>query len=320
MVLSTQPLGVFLGGRDPYKVRGPAVISFSGGRTSAYLLWQCVRRGLDADTHVVFCNTGKERVKERVETLEFVRRCGEEWKVKIRWLEYYRRRLPRYRKREKEQLDVIERAGRTGLYQESGPEDGYVERDFETASRRGEPFENMVDLSGLPNFGTPFCSTELKTRVTKYFLKHQGLETWDAIVGIRADEAWRIAKMRENAEKGGEPWDVVAPLIETRVNVREVYDFWLGPGWNPGDPMPASLPQGFDLGLQPEDGNCDLCFKKSPAKLVQIARREPSRVEWWAKEEKRTGSVFNKKLGRMKNLPNFLTLPHIDSFACHCTD
>lgn len=52
------------GDTNPYLIAGPALISFSGGRTSAYML----RMILDAhggtlpdDVHVCFANTGKER-------------------------------------------------------------------------------------------------------------------------------------------------------------------------------------------------------------------------------------------------------------------
>lgn len=72
---------------DPYRVVAPACISFSGGRTSAYLL----RKVLDAHggtlppgVHALFANTGKEHPA----TLDFVRDCGERWGVPIVWLEY----------------------------------------------------------------------------------------------------------------------------------------------------------------------------------------------------------------------------------------
>lgn len=72
---------------DPYLITGPALISFSGGRTSAYML----RMILDAhggalpdDVHVTFANTGKERE----ETLRFVHECESRWGVRVHWLEW----------------------------------------------------------------------------------------------------------------------------------------------------------------------------------------------------------------------------------------
>lgn len=60
---------------SPYRITGPAVVSFSGGRTSGYMLWHILDAhggALPDDVKVVFCNTGKERP----ETLDFVERCA----------------------------------------------------------------------------------------------------------------------------------------------------------------------------------------------------------------------------------------------------
>ena len=106
--------GLVARSRSALTVDGPTVVSFSGGRTSAYLL----RRLLDwyggrlpADCHVVFANTGKENEA----TLRFVRDCCVNWKVPIVWVEY----LP--------------------------DGDGWRQVTFETASRNGEPFEAVED-------------------------------------------------------------------------------------------------------------------------------------------------------------------------------
>lgn len=61
------------GAKSSYKLDDPAVVSFSGGRTSGYMLWHILNahNGVMPDgVKVVFCNTGKERP----ETLDFVDR------------------------------------------------------------------------------------------------------------------------------------------------------------------------------------------------------------------------------------------------------
>ena len=71
--------------RNPYRVPRPAVISFSGGRTSSYMLKSIVDAydgRLPREVAVVFANTGMERP----ETLEFVDVCGREWGVDIVWV------------------------------------------------------------------------------------------------------------------------------------------------------------------------------------------------------------------------------------------
>ena len=61
---------------NPYRIDTPALISFSGGRTSAYMLKKIIEAydgTLPDDMHVVFANTGKEMPQ----TLDFVRDCAE---------------------------------------------------------------------------------------------------------------------------------------------------------------------------------------------------------------------------------------------------
>lgn len=67
---------------NPFLIEGPALISFSGGRTSAYMLRRILDAGLQPDIHIVFADTGKERE----ETYEFVRECEKEWAVKVNWV------------------------------------------------------------------------------------------------------------------------------------------------------------------------------------------------------------------------------------------
>ena len=58
---------------DPFKIIEPTVISFSGGRTSGYMLWRILQsnNGLPEDAIVTFANTGKEEEA----TLQFVKDC-----------------------------------------------------------------------------------------------------------------------------------------------------------------------------------------------------------------------------------------------------
>lgn len=66
----------------PFLIHGPALVSFSGGRTSAYMLRRILDAGLQPNVHVVFADTGKERQ----ETYDFVREVGRRWRVNILWV------------------------------------------------------------------------------------------------------------------------------------------------------------------------------------------------------------------------------------------
>lgn len=227
----------------------PAVISFSGGRTSGYMLRRCLEAfggALPADVHVLFGNTGKERP----ETLDFVEECGRRWGVLIRWLEY--------------------RAAGSHV----------AEVNHKTASRQGEPFAALIERRNyLPNPVTRFCTQELKIRPMRDWMRAQGYEHWTNVVGIRADEPRRVARMKDPGRKA-ERWDIALPLADAGVTLAEVDAFW------------ASQP--FDLRLHPWEGNCDLCFLKGYAKKIRIIEDRPDLANWWVEREREIGAGFRK--------------------------
>lgn len=184
---------------DPFFITGPALISFSGGRTSAYMLWRVLQAHggtLPDDVYVTFANTGKERE----ETLRFVHDCAIHWGVRVRWLEFRSRLMS---------LPIEER---------------FEEVGFNSASRNGEPFEALIVSKGYtPNAVTRFCTSELKVRVMKWFMQSLGYANWVNVVGLRADEPHRVAKSRV---KPREPWTNILPLADAGITNRMVRAFW----------------------------------------------------------------------------------------------
>lgn len=181
---------------DPYFITGPALISFSGGRTSAFMLWKILQAHggtLPDDVVVAFANTGKERE----ETLRFVHECGARWGVPIRWLE-------------------------------RAPEGGWVEVGYNSASRSGEPFAALVEKKGyLPNAVARFCTVELKIRVMRDFAqKEMGWKHWKNVIGLRYDEGHRVLKALARNDANKEPFKTLMPMSKARDTVREVLDFW----------------------------------------------------------------------------------------------
>lgn len=275
---------------DPFDIDGPAIISFSGGRTSGFMLRAILDRGIRDDVHVLFCNTGKEDDR----TLDFVRNCAVRWSVDIRWLQYRRRYLPRYKSERVANAAAAVRAA-LGLNLDAAPEGakepGYIEVSYETAARTADaptlnhPFTNLIAVSGVPNAATRLCTTEMKIRVMKRFMLAQGYDAWTNVVGIRADEPRRAARMRV---KPPERWDNAVPLADAGITEQDVLQFWRS--------------QPFDLGLavHPElgtyQGNCDLCMLKSDAKKVRAVREHPSSVDWWEQMETISGSRFRPRV------------------------
>jgi len=253
--------------RNPYLIEGPAIISFSGGRTSGYMLYHILQAHggvLPDDVHVCFANTGKERE----ETLRFVHECQSRWAVNIRWLEW----RPRPRRGEK------------GL----AWADRFNEVGYNSASRAGEPFKALVENSAsLPNPVRRYCSQELKVRVINSFMRSLGFDKWSNVIGLRGDEMLRVFKAIDRNHKGKERYQNVMPMATKAagmVTEKMVRQWW--------------AQQPFDLQLKSYEGNCDLCFLKKRGKLARIMRENPGMADWWIDleqiKEKRRGSLGNQ--------------------------
>lgn len=171
---------------------GNVQISFSGGRTSAYMLHRILdaNNGLPDRAVVTFANTGREMAQ----TLDFVNECAVKWDVPIVWLEYDR----------------------------PNSKAGYAVTDYENASFYGEPFELMVHQKKyLPNIAARFCTTELKILPMKrYLVKEKGWKKWVAAVGIRADEAHR--EKSESKDR----WQYWFPMIRAGITKADILAFW----------------------------------------------------------------------------------------------
>ena len=178
---------------NPFLIDSPTCISFSGGRTSAYMLYKVLEanNGLPPEAVVCFQNTGKERE----ETLEFIHQCSTQWNVPITWLEY--------------QDQAVQ----------------FREVTFETASRNGEPFEAIIrKRKYLPNPLVRFCTVELKVRTAHRYLRSIGWKEWESWMGIRADEQRRLAKIKN--QNYGKHETKYSPLGVAGVTKQDVAKFW----------------------------------------------------------------------------------------------
>lgn len=232
---------------DPFRLPDDRVqIAFSGGRTSGYMLHRLIKANGDAirdedRVQVVFTNTGREMPQ----TLDFVAEVGRRWQVPVAWVEWRPGAAG-------QRFRVVGRQG---------------------ASENGEPFEALIRQKGyLPNRVTRFCTSELKVRSARDYLRSLGWERWTAAIGIRADEPVRHARAADPKERATR-W---LPLVPAQVDRAEVSAFWSR------QPFDLALP---NVNGRASLGNCDGCFLKSEAHRAALARDYPERHAWWERQE-----------------------------------
>jgi 3'-phosphoadenosine 5'-phosphosulfate sulfotransferase (PAPS reductase)/FAD synthetase len=239
------------------------------------MLWRVLQSngGLPDEAVVCFANTGKEDEA----TLKFVKDCQDNWNVKIVWLEY---------------LPVDPR---------------FKIVDFYSAARNGEPFEALITKKKyLPNMVARFCTAELKVLTIDRYLKSIGFDEYVTMVGIRADEPRRVAKMRGNKDVK------LTPLADFGITEKDIWSFWNDTS--------------FDLELPKVSGasNCDLCFLKGGNIVMGLIAQKPERAIWWAAIEEKIGGKFRSDRPSYKQMAQYakdqMPLFSDESVTCFCGD
>lgn len=227
---------------EPYKLnfmKKKLIISFSGGETSGFMAqWILKHKQDEYDIVCIFANTGQENE----ETLEFVEKCDKEFNMNLIWVEAV-----------------------------TNPEFGkgvtHKIVDFKTASRNGEPFEDLIAKMGMPNQNAPFCTRDLKLGPIKSYLRSIGWKNYWTAIGIRQDEIDRVnPKYKEQL--------IYYPLVSDMPMTKPMVNFW----WNQQD---------FRLNLKGYQGNCKWCYKKSLNKLLTICVENPEYFDFPKKMEEK---------------------------------
>lgn len=271
--------------RDPFDFRreGETVYAISGGRTSAYGLYRLLMAsgGLPDNVALVFADTGEELPA----TYAFLNAIEGAWGVQIvrvaRPAGQPKTAYAQYAAGVGKSLDAL------------GPTDFLLEDYRAGCERRGVEFS-------LFGGRARWCSNNLKQRETERWCLANGWNSWLNVVGIRADEPPRVAKMRGKHvarpvyPAGGETWmlgpppvgipqdewcpsigrvdyDYDVPLADAGITSAEVLAFWRS--------------QSFDLQIPSKCGNCHGCVLKSNHALVLVEIMTPGALDIWARRE-----------------------------------
>ena len=291
--------------RTHYRIPHPAIINFSGGRTSAYMLKKIVDAyggGLPGGIHVIFANTGMERP----ETLDFVDVCGRAWGVEIVWVEY-----------------LWDAPHRTRVV------------DFATASRNGEPYAALIDRKGFVPFqNLRFCSSFLKRDRIDSFARHRlGLKRWHSVIGLRADEQRRVLRMRARNCGSRTGARAVLPLADAGVREADVLDWWKRQPFDLGIPSYAG---NCTLCMVKARSKLIRLIRADPSRADWWIQQEAKVANRTGPDGRACQSMKRFRLGETYAELKAAALAHrdlfdedapssgesagSDSFDCHCTD
>jgi hypothetical protein len=248
------------------------VVSFSGGRTSAYLCKIMIDTYGRDNIDFIYMDTGAEHSK----TYEFIRKVNNEFG-----------------------LDLI--CLRGDFTRPLGAGVGYSIVDIESLSPDLVPFKSMLSKYGVPYIGGMFCTDRMKLKpFKKYCDDTYGKKNYETWLGIRADELPRVfgkklySRLLELGYEDDRLISMYSMGIENLSNelvqpyeddmfhgilkrrstdlryMAEISDFDKQDVLNYWTKMP------FDLDLDEWSGNCEFCPKKSNLKLAASQRDSPA--------------------------------------------
>lgn len=272
---------------DPYKIQGPALIAFSGGRTSAFMLWNIMQAHggrLPDDVIPTFCNTGLEHPA----TYEFIQRTMQEWNAPVRWLEY---RSPK----------------------------SFAEVTPGMASRNGEPFTELIHTREyLPNRVTRYCTTELKIRTMSRFCRTLwGDSPFSEVVGLRYDEPHRVHRIKADKSRN----EALCPMYHAKHTLADVEEFWAK---QPFDlEIPRYLGNCVGCFLKGKRKLTEIAYRH-PRYLDWWKSQEETAASWVAKETT-DNATFCSKYSYAELLSSTkgqctLGFEADDDLPCDCTD
>lgn len=245
------------------------VVSFSGGRTSAYLCFLAVEQFGRENVDFIFCDTGAEHPA----TYEFIKQCDEYFGLNLVCLR--------------------------GVYDtELGQRNNVEIGGTEIIGPDLKPFSGCMGKYGTPYIpGGGMCSRAMKGEVFANYCKDKyGRKKFETWLGIRADEPKRFfgedlwkeilnhgvlndeaSDLFNNFASSDLPDDLIAKIAKRKSKLQASNTHYLAEisNFDRQDVLDWWAKMPFDLSIQEHLGNCVFCIKKSIGKVALAARDEP---------------------------------------------
>lgn len=214
------------------------VVSFSGGKTSAFLVFvmEILRKHLGLNVKYLFMDTGAEHPK----TYDFIRDVVNHFGIDLVCL----------------RLKATEKLGMAN---------SYVELELHELKTDLVGWNEMIVKYSTPYMSQEaFCTRAMKTDLFEWYCnEHFGKKNYRCWLGMRADEPTRMKPEGERVSKKREKWyEGISYLADiSDFGKEDINDHW--------DEMP------FNLMIKDHLGNCMWCIKKSELRLALAERDEP---------------------------------------------
>lgn len=164
------------------------IVNFSGGRSSAYMVYLLKKENPNIDFKFIFCNTSKETK----ETYEFINECDKYFNMNLIVLEY----MPR----------------------------SYKITTIDECFKNGEVFEKLIEYKKMqPNVTMRFCTTDMKINIVKRYLRKNKISNYMNYLGIRVDEPQRYSRIINRNTKN--VYNDM-PLFYNQITKEIVNEFW----------------------------------------------------------------------------------------------
>jgi 3'-phosphoadenosine 5'-phosphosulfate sulfotransferase (PAPS reductase)/FAD synthetase len=226
------------------------IVSFSGGRTSAYLCKIMIETFGRDNVDFVYMDTGAEHQK----TYDFIRNVNREFG-----------------------LDLV--CLRGDFNQPLGEGVQYNVVDIDSLKPDLKPFKGMIEKYGVPYIGGMFCTDRMKLKPFKKYCDHTyGKKNYETWLGIRDDEPRRLT-----------PKPFIRYMAEiSDFDKQDILNWWSSQTMKLSSYLKRKPDRftkksrqkvfnvvPFDLDLDEWSGNCEFCPKKSNLKLAASQRDSP---------------------------------------------
>lgn len=266
------------------------VVSFSGGKTSAYMCqWLIKEYGHLYNFVFIFANTGCELE----ETLIFVNKCDKEFSLNLVWVEAV----------------VNSTHGKGITHRVTNFKDAFRLHQYKDPKH---PFHAHIAKSGIPNANKPQCSDRLKALPIEHYKKVNGLKGVKHAIGMRYDEPNRVLSaekrndlrkyynfdddaINEFAGSSDGNREIIMELNRfpslghIRKKYKSNYNLYY-PLYTEGiEKIDVNIyweMHDFTLEIKDHEGNCATCWKKSDKKIWLLSLEAPLKFEafrWWEK-------------------------------------